>query len=78
MVNKYKEDTQEKKNIDNKIIDLKKVIDSYKKSVSEIEKEMKSNTQNDNVKAHDSISQKDKEYSNFIENFPEIKKNVIN
>lgn len=41
MVNKYKEDTQEKNNIDKKIIDLKKVIDSYKKSVSEIEKEMK-------------------------------------
>lgn len=37
---------------------------------------MKNNTQNENVKAHDSISQKDKEYSNFIENFPEIKKNV--
>ena len=43
MVNKYKEDTQEKNNIDKKIIDLKKVIDSYKKSVSEIEKEMKVN-----------------------------------
>jgi hypothetical protein len=41
LVNKYKEDTQEKNNIDKKIIDLKKVIDSYKKSVSEIEKEMK-------------------------------------
>jgi len=43
LVNKYKEDTQEKNNIDKKIIDLKKVIDSYKKSVSEIEKEMKVN-----------------------------------
>ena len=41
MVNKYKEDTQEKNNIDKKIIDLKKVIDSYKISVSEIEKEIK-------------------------------------
>lgn len=43
MVNKYKEDTQEKNNVDKKIIDLKKVIDSYKKSISEIEKEMKVN-----------------------------------
>ena len=43
MVNKYKEDTQEKNNVDKKIIDLKKVIDSYKKSISEIEKEMKLN-----------------------------------
>ena len=41
LINKYKEDSQEKNNIDKKIVELKKVIDSYKKSVSEIEKEMK-------------------------------------
>ncbi len=37
---------------------------------------MKANTNNENAKAHESIFQKDKEYSNFIENFDSIKKNV--
>jgi len=41
LINKYKEDSQEKNNIDKKIVELKKVIDSYKKSISEVEKEMK-------------------------------------
>jgi hypothetical protein len=75
-VNKYKEDTGEKANVDKKIAEIKKVIDSYKKSVSEIEKEMKNSTMNENAKAHDSIFQKDKEYTSFIENFDELKKNV--
>ena len=43
LVNKIKEDTQDKQNIDKRVIDLRKVIDSYKKSLSEIEKEMKVN-----------------------------------
>jgi hypothetical protein len=46
--------------------------------VSEIEKEMKNSTMNENAKAHDSIFQKDKEYTSFIDNFDEIKKNVKN
>lgn len=41
LVNKYKEDTQEKQNLDKRAVDLKKVIDAYKKSIAEIEKEMK-------------------------------------
>jgi chromosome segregation ATPase len=36
---------------------------------------MKSNANNDNTKAVDSISQKDKEYSSFIENYEGIKRN---
>ena len=36
---------------------------------------MKSNSNNDNTKAVDSISQKDKEYSAFIENYDSIKRN---
>jgi hypothetical protein len=55
---------------------MKKIVDSYKKSIAEVEKEMKSSSNNENAKAHDSIFQKDKEYSNFIDNFEEIKKNV--
>jgi hypothetical protein len=74
--NKYKDDSNEKKNIDKKIIDMKKAIDAIKKSASEIEKEMNANSNNENAKAHESIFQKDKEYSNFIENFDNIKKNV--
>jgi hypothetical protein len=77
LVNKYKEDTNEKGNIDKKVAEIKKVIDSYKKSVGEIEKEMKNNTNIENAKAHDSIFQKDKEYTGFIDNFDELKKNVI-
>jgi len=41
LVNKYKEDSTEKANIDKKINDTKKVIDTFKKSISEIEKELK-------------------------------------
>lgn len=41
LVNKSKTDSQEKLNIEKKIADLKKVLENYKKSVSEIEKEMK-------------------------------------
>jgi hypothetical protein len=40
-VNKYKEDTTDKQNIDKRVIDMRKVIDSYKKSINEIEKESK-------------------------------------
>ncbi len=75
-MNKYKEDTQEKSNIDKKISEMKKIVDSYKKSISDIEKEMKSSSNSENAKAHDSIFQKDKEYSNFIDNFNDIKQNV--
>jgi len=55
---------------------MKKAIDAVKKSASDIEKEMNANTNNENAKAHESIFQKDKEYSNFIENFDSLKKNV--
>jgi hypothetical protein len=55
---------------------MKKAIDAVKKAASEIEKEMIANTNNENAKAHESIFQKDKEYSNFIENFEVLKKNV--
>lgn len=55
---------------------MKKAIDAIKKSASEIEKEMNANSNNENAKAHESIFQKDKEYTNFIENFDSIKKNV--
>ncbi len=41
LVNKYKEDTAEKGNIDKKIGDTKKIIENYKKSINEIEKELK-------------------------------------
>ena len=65
----------EKNNIDKKIPDTKKIIESHKKSIIELEREMKSNINNDNTKAVDSISQKDKEYSAFIENYDSIKRN---
>jgi hypothetical protein len=63
-------------NIDKKIGDMKRIIETLKKSVSDVEKEMKNSSNNENAKAHESIFQKDKEYSNFIENFEELKKNV--
>jgi hypothetical protein len=37
---------------------------------------MKSSVGNETAKAADSITQKDKEYSHFIENFEVMKKNV--
>ncbi len=55
---------------------MKRIIETLKKSVSDVEKEMKNSSNNENAKAHESIFQKDKEYSNFIENFEELKKNV--
>ena len=75
LVVKAKEQTMEKNNIDKKIPDTKKLIESHKKSIIELEREMKSNVNNDNTKAVDSISQKDKEYSAFIENYDSIKRN---
>ena len=75
LVVKAKEQTMEKNNIDKKIPDTKKIIESHKKSIIELEREMKSNVNNDNTKAVDSISQKDKEYSAFIENYDSIRRN---
>jgi hypothetical protein len=55
---------------------MKRIIEALKKSVSDVEKEMKNSSNYENAKAHESIFQKDKEYSTFIENFEELKKNV--
>ena len=65
---KAKEQTMEKNNIDKKIPDTKKLIEANKKAIIEIEKEMKSQQSSDNTKAVDSIAEKDKEISAFIEN----------
>ena len=71
---KAKEQTMEKNNIDKKIPDTKKLIEANKKAIFEIEKEMKSQQSNDNTKAVDSIAEKDKEISAFIENHENIKR----
>ena len=72
---KAKEQTMEKNNIDKKIPDTKKLIEANKKAIIEIEKEMKSQQSSDNTKAVDSIAEKDKEISAFIENHDNIKRN---
>ena len=71
---KAKEQTIEKNNIDKKIPDTKKLIEANKKAIFEIEKEMKSQQKNDNTKAVDSIAEKDREISAFIENHENIKR----
>ena len=71
---KAKEQTMEKNNIDKKIPDTRKLIEANKKAIIEIEKEMKSQQSNDNTKAVDSIAEKDKEISAFIENHENIKR----
>jgi intraflagellar transport protein 74 len=78
LVKQYKQDMEEKAQVDKKIGEIKKVIDSYKKSITELEKEFENNTNVsvENSKAQDSIMQKDREYSKFIENFDEIKRGV--
>jgi hypothetical protein len=65
----------EKNNIDKKIPDTRKLIEANKKAIIEIEKEMKSQQSADNTKAFDSIAEKDKEMSAFIENHENIKRN---
>lgn len=75
LVSAAKEETVEKGKVDKKIADTKKLIETFKKSFLELEKEMKNNAQNDSSKAVDSITQKDKEYSVFIENYESIKRN---
>ena len=72
---KAKEQTMEKNNIDKKIPDTRKLIEANKKAIIEIEKEMKSQQSADNTKAFDSIAEKDKEISAFIENHENIKRN---
>ena len=42
---------------------MKRIIEALKKSVSDVEKEMKNSSNYENAKAHESIFQKDKEYS---------------
>ena len=71
---KAKEQTMEKNNIDKKIPDTRKLIEANKKAIIEIEKEMKSQKSSDNTKAVDSIAEKDKEISAFIENHENIKR----
>jgi intraflagellar transport protein 74 len=71
---KAKEQTMEKNNIDKKIPDTRKLIEANKKAIIEIEKEMKSQQSSDNTKAVDSIAEKDKEISAFIENHENIKR----
>lgn len=75
LIAKAKEQTMEKNKVDKKIPDTKKLIDANKKAIIEIEKEMKSQQSNDNTKAVDSIAEKDKEISAFIENHETIKRN---
>lgn len=75
----YKQDSEEKAVIDKKISEIKKIVESYKKSINDLEKEI-DNTSSvtiENSKAQDSILQKDKEYSKLIENFEEMKGGVI-
>ena len=72
---KAKEQTMEKNNIDKKMPDTRKLIEANKKAIIEIEKEMKSQQSSDNTKAVDSIAEKDKEISAFIENHENIKRN---
>lgn len=57
---------------------MKKIIESIRKGYNEMEKEFEnySNSNVENSKAHESILQKDKEISMFIENFEDIKKRV--
>ena len=51
LVNKYKEDTAEKVNIDKKISEMKRIIESLKKAVADVEKDMKNNSvNNENAK----------------------------
>ena len=75
LIAKAKEQTIEKNNIDKKIPDTRKLIEANKKAIIEIEKEMKSQQTSDNTKAVDSIAEKDKEISAFIENHENIKRN---
>lgn len=78
LVKQYKEDSEEKTTIDKKINEVKKIIETYKKSIVDLEKEFESHSSNtiENSKAQDSIMQKDKEYTKFIENFEDIKRGV--
>jgi len=76
LVGKFREDTKEKENIEKKNNELKKIIDNYKKSITDIEKEIKSNmASSESTKTQDSIMQKNKEYTDYIESFDENKKN---
>lgn len=78
LINQYKEDSEEKAILEKKVAEMKKIIESIRKGYNEMEKEFEnySNSNVENSKAHESILQKDKEISMFIENFEDIKKRV--
>jgi TolA-binding protein len=78
LVKQIKLDSEEKTTIDKKINEVRKIVDSYKKSINEIEKEYNNSSASsvENFKAQDSIMQKDNEFTKFIENFDSNKKSV--
>ena len=76
LVNKYKQEEEDKLLIDKKIADAKKIVDNVKKSIIEIENESNNSSSVEKLKAHDSIISKDKEYTKFIDSFGENKRIV--
>jgi len=74
LVSQYKKEADEKIGVDKKIAEAKRILESYKKSMSEIEKESESTSSVENSKAHNTIVSKDKEYTKYIESFEDMKK----
>lgn len=74
LVSQYKKEADEKIGIDKKIGEAKRILESYKKSITEIEKESENTSSIENSKAHNTIISKDKEYTKYIENFEDMKK----
>ncbi len=74
LISKAKEDQAQLKATEQRIQEIKKLIDSYQKQMKEIESELEENkAESVDKKKYDILMERDKEYTDFIENFETIK-----
>ena len=74
LLNKAKDDQAQMKGAEQRVADIKKLVDSYQKQIKEIESELEENkAESVDKKKLEILKERDKEYSDFIDNFETIK-----
>eukprot|EP01022_Parablepharisma_sp_SALTPOND_P020569 TRINITY_DN377_c0_g1_i2.p1 TRINITY_DN377_c0_g1~~TRINITY_DN377_c0_g1_i2.p1 ORF type:complete len:602 (-),score=123.11 TRINITY_DN377_c0_g1_i2:1138-2943(-) len=70
LITKAKEDQAQLKGTEQRIQEIKKLIDAYQKQIKEIETDLETNkAESVDKNKYDILKEKDKEYSDFIDNF---------
>lgn len=74
LITKAKEDQAQLKSTELRIVEIKKLIESYQKQMKEIDSELEENkTETVDKKKFDILQERDKEYSDYIANFETTK-----